>query len=166
MNKFLVCAFTLPLLVSCSGVRSSAVVPVQSKDKQLSCKEMMLEMNEAEEYKKAAENNKNPDVRSFIAPLGYMYTITSANEAIDASEKRITYLKDIYRISGCEAGSSVGLTNDQMRGHTFSSGYPVPAPYMQQPAPQQQYYAPQPQQQPYGQPAQQQYYAPQPQPAR
>ena len=115
------------LLTSCSGVRSSAVVPIQSKDKQLSCKDILLEINEAEEYKKAAENNKNPELRSFIAPLGYMYTLSSADEAIDASNKRISYLQDVYRISGCGGGAD-NLTDEQLRGHTFGGGYPTPPP--------------------------------------
>jgi len=113
------------LIASCSGVRSTAVVPVQSKDKQLSCREIMLEINEAEEYKKTAENNKNPDLRSFIAPLGYAYTVSSADDAIDASNKRITYLQDVYRISGCSGGAAT-LTDEQLRGHTFGGGFPTP----------------------------------------
>lgn len=118
--------FSISLLAACSGVRSTAVVPIQSKDKQLTCREVLLEMNEAEEYKKAAENNKSPGARSFFAPLGYMYTLSSASEAIEASDKRINYLQDIYRISGCESGAS-GLTAEQLRGHTFGSGFPTPA---------------------------------------
>jgi len=121
---------TTILLASCSGVRSSSVVPVQSKDKQLTCRDILLEINEAEQYKAAAEKNKNPDVRSFMAPLGYMYTITSANEAITSSEKRIAYLRDIYRISGCASGVE-GLTAEQLRGHTFQGGYPTPTPLQQ-----------------------------------
>lgn len=115
------------ILAACSGVRSTAVIPVQSKDKQLTCREIMLEINEAEEYKKTAEANKDPGVRSFLAPLGYAYTMSSANEAIAASDKRIAYLQDVYRISGCSGGAR-SLTEEQLRGHTFGSGYPTPSP--------------------------------------
>ncbi len=127
MQKSLAGLALIIVLSSCSGVRSSAVVPLQSKDKQLTCREVMLEINESEEYKKTAEANKNPGVRSFIAPLGYAYTLSSANEAIEASDKRIAYLQDIYRISGC-GGGAAGLTEEQLRGHTFGSGFPTPAP--------------------------------------
>lgn len=115
------------LLASCSGTRSASVVPIQSKDKQLSCREVLLEINEAEQYKQAAEKNKTPGAKSLLAPLGYSYTLSSANEAIEASEKRISYLQDVYRISGC-AGGAAGLTAEQLRGHTFGSGFPTPAP--------------------------------------
>ena len=117
-------------LTNCSGVRSNSVVPVQSKDKQLTCREIVLEMNEAEQYKLSAEKNKNPDVRSFLAPLGYVYTLTSANDAIDSSEKRINYLREVYQISGCTSGAS-GLTDQQLRGHTFMGGFPTPSPQQQ-----------------------------------
>ena len=116
---------SLSVLAACSGVRSSSVVPIQSKDKQLTCREVLLEINEAEEYKKAAQNNKSPELRSFFAPLGYAYTLSSANEAIEASDKRISYLQDVYKISGCSSGTG-GLTAEQLRGHTFGSGYPAP----------------------------------------
>lgn len=121
---------TIALLSGCSGVRSSSVVPVQSKDKQLTCKEILLDINEAEQYKAAAEKNKNPGVRSFLAPLGYVYTLTSANEAIEASNKRIAYLQDVYQISGCTSGAS-GLSDEQLRGHTFQGGFPTPSPLQQ-----------------------------------
>lgn len=115
-------------LASCSGIRSASVVPVQSKDKQLTCRDILLEINEAEQYKAAAEKNKNPGMRSFLAPLGYMYTITSAEEAIQASEERMKYLQEIYVLSGCTATGGVGLSPEQMRGHTFQSGYPTQIP--------------------------------------
>ncbi len=118
----------LVLLASCSGIRSAAVVPIQSKDKQLTCRDILLEVSEAEQYKVAAEKNKDPGLRSFIAPLGYMYTLTSADEAIDASNQRIKYLQEVYQLSGCTAGGPAVLSPEQMRGHTFTSGYPTPVP--------------------------------------
>lgn len=132
MNKFktISAVFLILAIAGCSGIRSNSVVPVQSKDKQLTCREMLLEMNEAEQYKAAAEKNKNPGVRSFLAPFGYMYTMTSANEAIESSEKRIAYLRDVYQISGCTSGAS-GLTDQQLRGHTFTGGFPTPSPQQQ-----------------------------------
>src|SRR5688572_26501025 len=112
-------------LVSCSGIRSPAVVPIQSKDKQLTCRDILLEVSEAEQYKVAAEKNKDPGLRSFIAPLGYMYTLSSAEEAIEASDQRIKYLQEVYQLSGCTTGGPVTLSPEQMRGHTFTGGYPT-----------------------------------------
>lgn len=134
MRKIALILMVPLLLCSCSGVRSSAVVPVQSKDKQLTCKEILLEINESQQYKDAAEKNKNPGVRSFLAPLGYVYTLTSANEAIDAADKRITYLNEVYQISGCDSGAG-GLSEEQLRGHTFMGGFPTPTPQQERSGP-------------------------------
>jgi hypothetical protein len=58
-----------------------------------------------------------------------MYTLTSADEAIDSSNKRIGYLQEVYQLSGCTAGGPpVALSPEQMRGHTFTGGYPTPLP--------------------------------------
>ena len=44
-------------LVSCGGETSTKVKSLQRKDKLLTCKEILLEMNEAEFYKSMAEKN-------------------------------------------------------------------------------------------------------------
>ena len=161
MQKLGLVVVALLITSSCAGTRSASVIPVQSRDKQLSCREIKLEMNEAEQYKAAAEKNRNPDLRTFLAPLGYMYTVTSASEAITASEERIKYLQEVYDLSGCNAKSATGLTNEQMKGHTFTGGYPTPSPQEMQTQP---YVNPQQYQQPYYPPQQQYQQAPQPAP--
>lgn len=134
----------LTFLTSCSGIRSNSVVPVQSKDKELTCKELILEINEAEEYQVAAEKNKTSDIRTYLAPIGYMYTVSSANEAIEASDNRIAYLKEVYQISGCSSGAS-RMQDKQLRGYQFgpprtSQQYqPQGFPPLQQSAPPQQF---------------------------
>lgn len=153
MSRLLVAAaFAICFVTSCSGTRSASVVPYQSRDKQLSCREILLEMNEAEEYRKSAEKNKDVGMTSFLAPLGYAYTITSANKAIDSSNERIKYLQEVYNISGCTGGNfavdpNTGLTPQQMQGHTFTSGYPTPSPQqmLTQPPPAPVPVSPQPQ---------------------
>lgn len=153
-------------ITSCSGIRSNSVVPIQSKDKELTCKEIILEINEAEEYQVAAEKNKATDIRTFLAPFGYMFTVSSANEAIEASNKRIEYLKEIYRISGCSSGAS-RIQDTQIRGYQFGPPKNVPQNQQQLPPQTQQYqpqnYPPPTQQyQPLSYPAPTQYqYAPQ-----
>jgi hypothetical protein len=58
-----------------------------------------------------------------------MYTMTSASEAITASNERMKYLQEIYVLSGCTAGGTpAGLNQEQMRGHTFQGGYPTQIP--------------------------------------
>ena len=128
--KNTIVALSILAIAGCSGIRSNAVVPVQSRDKQLTCREILLEMNEAEQYKVAAVKNEDLSVRSFFAPFGYIYTLSSAGDAIESSDKRIAYLDDIYKISGCAGGASL-LTEQQLRGHSFG-GAPTGIPQQQQ----------------------------------
>lgn len=102
--KFEKCAviFSLLILSGCStSIESKVVQPVQRSDKELSCKELLLEMNEAQYYKKSALNNRGPKIQSVLMPMGYISTYLSAEEAIEASDARVEYLDQIYDILKC-----------------------------------------------------------------
>src|SRR5690606_11424778 len=90
------------LLTACSGQESPKVASLQKKDKSLTCSEVQLEINEAEFYRKTAENNKNPNVKSLLMPLGYISTYVSADDASNAADARIDYLNRIYDILKCD----------------------------------------------------------------
>lgn len=94
---------SLILLSACSSDKSShAVKALQKKDKKLSCKEILLEMNEADFYKKMAYKNKGPRLKNVLMPLGYISTYMDAEEAINAADARVDYLDKIYDIMRCE----------------------------------------------------------------
>lgn len=90
------------LMAGCAGTQSEKVTALQRKDKSLSCKEVLLEINEAEFYRKTAQQNKNPKVSTLMMPLGYVSTYMSAEEATNAADARIDYLNRIYDILDCE----------------------------------------------------------------
>lgn len=94
------------LLSACASTDSQIVSVMQKKDKVLTCKEIMLEMNEAEFYRKAAEDNKGPKLKNLVMPLGYVSTYVKAENAIDASSARIEYLNRVYEIQDCDNPSS------------------------------------------------------------
>lgn len=119
---------TLSSACSSSGETSKRVQALQNKDKQLTCKEILLEMNEAEFYKGMASKNKDPKLKYMLMPLGYISTYMDAEEAIDASNARVSYLNKIYEISNCDA-----IQNQNA----------IPVNYPQQAQPQ-QYYSAQP----------------------
>lgn len=89
-------------LAACQGTDSTKVQALQKKDKNLSCTEVMLELNEAEFYRKTAETNKGPKLKSVLMPLGYVSTYMNAEDAVDAANSRIDYLNRIYEILSCE----------------------------------------------------------------
>lgn len=104
MKKILTFIALSLLLSSCSGgsEESTAVKSMQKNDKKLSCKEILLEMNEAEFYKKMAYKNRGPKLKNVLMPLGYISTYMNADEAIGAAEARVSYLDRIYEIMGCD----------------------------------------------------------------
>jgi len=96
------CVVTLMLSACGGGDPSPTVKAMQRKDKSLSCKEVLLEMNEADFYKQTAYKNKGPKLKNVLMPLGYVSTYMNAEEAIGAADARIAYLDRIYEILRCE----------------------------------------------------------------
>jgi hypothetical protein len=92
----------LVIVSACSSSTSPQVQAMQKKDKQLTCKEVLLEMNEAQFYQKMAQKNKGPNLKNILMPLGYISTYVSAEDAIEASSARVDYLDKIYGIMDCE----------------------------------------------------------------
>ena len=95
---------TSTFLFACGGSGNDIthVKSMQRKDKKLSCREILLEMNEADFYRKAAHKNKGPKLKNMLMPLGYVSTYMEAGEAIDAAEARVAYLDRIYEIMNCD----------------------------------------------------------------
>lgn len=125
-------------LVACAGKESEKVATMQKKDKNLTCREVLLEQNEAEFYKSSAQKNKSPDVKAVLMPLGYISTYMSADEAVSAASAREEYLGRIYEIMDCDnklqmANRKNKLVSRQMADTMDNSedGTPNPAPVMQ-----------------------------------
>ena len=94
----------LAMLVSaCGGGETSKVVKsMQRSDKNLSCKEILLEMNEADFYREMAHKNRGVKLKNVLMPLGYISTYMDAEEAIEAAEARVSYLDKVYEILRCD----------------------------------------------------------------
>ncbi|MBL0317914.1 MAG: hypothetical protein IPP74_01190 [Alphaproteobacteria bacterium] len=101
MYKKIVSAAVISLLVAgCSCKSSVRVQPIQRKDKLLTCKELALEINEAEYFRRAAEVNKDSPVDIFL-PLCYAHSQESAQRAVKSADERLEYLNHIYDLLGC-----------------------------------------------------------------
>jgi hypothetical protein len=129
LNKKITFKKVLPAVVlgltlsACSGDDSPKVASLQKKDKSLSCSEVQLEINEAEFYRKTAETNKSPKVKSLLMPLGYISTYVNAEEASDAASARIEYLNRIYDILKCDDPSvQARVANNHPYGESYESG--------------------------------------------
>lgn len=120
----------LSVLVSgCASSSSPKVKAMQRKDKLLTCKEILLEMNEAEFYRATAQKNKGPSVKNMLMPLGYISTYMSAEEAIGAAEARVDYLDRIYQIMDCDAKEYRRRDHSiPMEVPDYAPAYPAEAP--------------------------------------
>ena len=142
MKNILITTALCFTLMACAGKDSEKVAAMQKKDKNLTCREVLLEQNEAEFYKTTAQRNKNPDVKSVLMPLGYISTYMNADEAVGAANARVDYLARIYEIMGCDnklqmADRKNKIVSRQMAENMDSSedGTPMPEPVMQQAQP-------------------------------
>ena len=133
MRKLIVLLCGAFFLSACAGDSSTTVRTMQRKDKQLSCREVLLEMNEAEFHKKTAEKNQGPKLKNVLMPLGYISTYMNAEEAIGAANARVSYLDKIYEIMACESneggGQQAANPYNQVRSYP-----PIQQGYMAAPA--------------------------------
>ncbi len=106
-RKLFTISVTLVLLSSC-GEQSARPEPLKRGDKNLSCADIQLEINEADQYKKMAFDKKRLGIKSIVMPLGYIDTFMSADEAIQAADARIQYLNRIYDIKRCDPTTAEG----------------------------------------------------------
>ena len=91
------------ILLSACGTESEVGKPAMSKnDKFMTCDELLLEINDAKFLNAQAQENKGLKFKSIVWPVGYPETYSSANEAIENTNKRISYLSNIYAIKKCD----------------------------------------------------------------
>ena len=76
-------------------------------DKKLSCKELLLEMNEAEFFHKAAQEDQHIGFGGVLSPVKSMHTYRTATETIHNTQARVEYLNQIYNVLSCNGRSGV-----------------------------------------------------------
>ena len=107
LKKFLLLGVLSVMVVACGGgsgddAKSVKVKALQKNDKNLSCREILLEMNEAQFYDKMAHKNRGVKLKNVLMPLGYISTYMDSEDAIGAAQARVEYLDKIYEIMRCE----------------------------------------------------------------
>jgi hypothetical protein len=95
------------LIAGCA--RSVAVERVKMGDAQLSCDQLLTEIQEAEKFRKAAEDKKgftgtNTAAVVFFWPALFV-TYSDANEAIRAADERKANLTKLYSEKKCDQSS-------------------------------------------------------------
>lgn len=152
-RPFLLLMLSLPLAVSaCNCGTPLKIKPIQKNDKNLTCKDVILEINEAEFFRKEGENAKKITPDKYLLPMCWLSGYTSGNEAVDAANQRINYLSQLYDILDCggknKDTTQTGNIPPQPGGYGYPGQNDLPseanAPYMVpvDPAPQGNYLPP------------------------
>lgn len=103
MNKKIFGAVALSLVVSACGGKESytSSAPWKDTDKHLTCEQLQLEMNDAQFWNTIARDNQKGGITDYIWPPGYIATRSSAGEALAATDQRLSHLRNVYTIKGC-----------------------------------------------------------------
>ena len=106
LTKKLIFSTSVGILLVSGCARSVAVEPVKMGDAQLSCAQVLSEIQEAEKFKKAAEDNKGFTGTNTAAALlflpGLVATYSDANAAIRAADERKAHLISLYNEKHCD----------------------------------------------------------------
>jgi hypothetical protein len=102
-------AVTLCALLLSGCARSVSVPPTKLGDAQLSCTQLRSEIEEAQKFRKAAEDNKGVTGTNVAAALfflpGLVATYSDANDAIRAADDRVRNLTTLYNEKHCSQES-------------------------------------------------------------
>lgn len=89
------------IVFSCACNRPQEVRPVQREDKQLTCKDVVLEINEAEYLRKKALDSRGISADQALLPLCWAPTYIAGEKAVTAADERLEYLGQIYDLLDC-----------------------------------------------------------------
>ncbi len=131
IEKLLVVAGISIIVSACNcggGAGNPDIRPVQKTDKQLSCKDIILEINEAEFYKRTAVERKQGRVEDVLFPYCYPSGYLNANSVQKAAEQRLEYLNQIYDLLDCDAKSRFDARKMPAPTTTYQDITPVPIP--------------------------------------
>lgn len=88
-------------LASCTCKAPHKLKPIQQTDKKLTCKDVLMEINEAEFRKKEALDASAVSGGQVLLPLCWLPSYFSARNAVEAADDRLEYLTQIHDVLGC-----------------------------------------------------------------
>ncbi len=89
------------MMFACTCATPLKVSEIQKTDKKLSCKDLILEINEAEHYRELAMKEEGINFGNMLMPVCWVTSYVDANQAITAAEERVKYLSHIYDVLDC-----------------------------------------------------------------
>jgi len=100
MKKLLLIITTLSLS-ACNCAEAPIISAMETSDKKLSCKEIILEINEVEQTRKEAQAVKGIALGEILTPTCWISGYADGTKAIKNATSRIDYLGRIYDLLDC-----------------------------------------------------------------
>ena len=88
-------------LASCNCNPPLEVTAIQKSDKKLACKDIILEINEAEHYRAEAVESRKVGFGELFMPTCWISGYVNGQQAIKSAAARIDYLGHIYDLLDC-----------------------------------------------------------------
>lgn len=101
MKQFLLVIISIFMITACACPSAIEVDSVQKHDKKLTCKDVVMEINEAEFFRKEARSKQYRRVEYMLNPLCYPSGYLSGSKGMRAADSRLDYLNNIYELLGC-----------------------------------------------------------------
>jgi hypothetical protein len=89
------------LLSSCTCGTPMKVSSIQKSDKKLTCKDIILEINEAEHFREEGLKEKSISAGEALMPTCWLSGYLDGNKAAKQANSRIEYLGQIYELMDC-----------------------------------------------------------------
>lgn len=89
------------VLLGCDCKVPLEVTSIQKNDKKLACKDIILEINEAEHYRAEAIESRKISTGEMLMPTCWLSGYIDGAQAIRTSDARIEYLGHIYDLLDC-----------------------------------------------------------------
>ncbi len=118
--------FALFFLAACNCGTPIKIKSIQQDDKSLTCKDVILEINESEFFRKEAAIAQRITLEEAFTPTCWLSTYMSGSEAARAANERIQYLSQLYDILDC-GGRSSAPTNAPNTATAAPQYAPVPS---------------------------------------
>lgn len=132
--KILVLSAVPLALFSCTCATPLRVTEIQKTDKKLSCKEVILEINESEHYRDMAKKESGIGFGNALMPVCWVSSYVDTSKAVKAANARIEYLGGIYDVLDCGGKSDVSENSGDIvappviRVQPLPAAAPAPAP--------------------------------------
>ena len=100
-SKAISLGLVFTVLSSCTCGVPLKVTSIQRSDKKLACKDIILEINEAEHYRDQAAKEKGIGFGESLMPVCWVSGYIDGEEGVKTANARIEYLGQIYDLLDC-----------------------------------------------------------------